>query len=57
MRARGVEHRVADGERAGVDQAHDVAGPKVRFPPLPVFAPEHFAAARSVVPGRSKQVR
>ena len=28
------------------DTVFDSAGPRVRFPPMPVFAPEHFAAAR-----------
>ncbi|MEU4385794.1 peptide chain release factor 3 [Promicromonospora sp. NPDC023805] len=39
------------------DTVFDTSGPKVRFPPMPVFAPEHFAAARVADPGRSKQFR
>jgi peptide chain release factor 3 len=30
-------------------------GPKVEFPPIPSFAPEHFAVARAVDAGRYKQ--
>ncbi|ASU85890.1 peptide chain release factor 3 [Nocardiopsis gilva YIM 90087] len=30
-------------------------GPKVEFPPIPSFAPEHFAVARAVDSGRYKQ--
>jgi len=32
-------------------------GPKVEFPPIPSFAPEHFAVARAVDSGRYKQFR
>ncbi|GAA1509545.1 peptide chain release factor 3 [Streptomyces synnematoformans] len=32
-------------------------GPKAEFPPMPTFAPEHFAVARPVDIGRSKQFR
>ncbi|EYR65138.1 peptide chain release factor 3 [Actinotalea ferrariae CF5-4] len=39
------------------DTLHDPDGPAVEFPPLPVFAPEHFLAARVADPGRSKQFR
>ncbi|MDA0563616.1 peptide chain release factor 3 [Streptomonospora sp. S1-112] len=31
------------------------AGPKVEFPPIPSFAPEHFAVARALDAGRYKQ--
>jgi len=33
------------------------AGPKVEFPPIPSFAPEHFAVARAVDSSRYKQFR
>nr|WP_225753799.1 peptide chain release factor 3 [Actinotalea sp. Marseille-Q4924] len=39
------------------DTLFDPEGPAVEFPPLPVFAPEHFLAARVADPGRSKQFR
>jgi peptide chain release factor 3 len=39
------------------DTLFDPEGPAVRFPPMPVFAPEHFMAARVADPGRSKQFR
>ncbi|UOE22199.1 peptide chain release factor 3 [Thermobifida halotolerans] len=32
-------------------------GPKVEFPPIPSFAPEHFAVARALDSGRYKQFR
>ncbi|GAB3207356.1 peptide chain release factor 3 [Marinactinospora thermotolerans] len=32
-------------------------GPKVEFPPIPSFAPEHFAVARALDAGRYKQFR
>ncbi|WP_122263626.1 peptide chain release factor 3 [Ornithinimicrobium cerasi] len=37
------------------DTLHD--GPAVRYPPLPRFAPEHFAVVRARDTGRSKQFR
>ncbi|RPF26148.1 peptide chain release factor 3 [Georgenia muralis] len=37
------------------DTLHD--GRRVEFPPLPTFAPEHFAVARAVDPSRYKQFR
>ncbi|KGM11438.1 peptide chain release factor 3, partial [Cellulomonas carbonis] len=39
------------------DTLYDPEGPAVRFPPMPVFAPEHFLSARVADPGRSKQFR
>lgn len=39
------------------DTLYDPDGSAVEFPPLPVFAPEHFLAARVADPGRSKQFR
>ncbi|MBO1750519.1 peptide chain release factor 3 [Actinotalea sp. BY-33] len=39
------------------DSLYDGGGPPVVFPPMPVFAPEHFVAARAADPGRSKQFR
>ncbi len=39
------------------DTFFDPAGPAVRFPPMPAFAPEHFAVASVRDPGRSKQFR
>ena len=33
------------------------AGPKVEFPPIPSFAPEHFAVARAADSSRYKQFR
>lgn len=39
------------------DTLFDPAGPAVRFPPMPAFAPEHFAVASVRDPGRSKQFR
>jgi peptide chain release factor 3 len=39
------------------DTLYDPAGPAVRFPPMPAFAPEHFLTARVADPGRSKQFR
>jgi peptide chain release factor 3 len=39
------------------DTVYDPTGPPVEFPPMPVFAPEHFAVARVRDPGRSKQFR
>jgi peptide chain release factor 3 len=39
------------------DTVYDPSGPAVRFPPMPVFEPEHFAVARVADPGRSKQFR
>ncbi|KGM13146.1 peptide chain release factor 3 [Cellulomonas bogoriensis] len=39
------------------DTLYDPDGPPVEFPPMPVFAPEHFLAARAADPGRSKQFR
>ncbi len=39
------------------DTLFDPAGVAVRFPPMPAFAPEHFAVASVRDPGRSKQFR
>jgi peptide chain release factor 3 len=39
------------------DTLFDPAGDPVRFPPMPAFAPEHFAVASVRDPGRSKQFR
>ncbi|MCL3861845.1 peptide chain release factor 3 [Actinotalea sp. K2] len=39
------------------DTLYDQDGPHVQFPPMPVFAPEHFISARVADPGRSKQFR
>lgn len=39
------------------DSVHDPQGPPVRFPPMPLFAPEHFALATVRDPSRSKQFR
>jgi peptide chain release factor 3 len=39
------------------DTLFDPDGPPVEYPPLPVFAPEHFLGARVADPGRSKQFR
>lgn len=39
------------------DTLYDPDGPPVTFPPMPVFAPEHFMAARVADPGRAKQFR
>ena len=39
------------------DTLFDPAGKPVRFPPMPAFAPEHFAVASVRDPGRSKQFR
>lgn len=39
------------------DTLFDPTGPPVRFPPMPAFAPEHFAVASVRDPGRSKQFR
>jgi len=39
------------------DTLFDADGPHVRFPPMPAFAPEHFAVASVRDPGRSKQFR
>ena len=45
------------GALAVGDTLYDPQGPAVRFPPMPVFAPEHFIAARVADPGRAKQFR
>jgi len=37
------------------DTLHD--GPRVEFPPIPSFAPEHFAVVRSADSGKHKQFR
>lgn len=39
------------------DTLFDPDGPSVRYPPMPAFAPEHFAVASVRDPGRSKQFR
>ena len=39
------------------DSLFDESGPKVKFPPIPSFAPEVFATARPVDTGKSKQFR
>jgi len=39
------------------DTLYATPGPAITFPPMPVFAPEHFITARSADPGRSKQFR
>ncbi len=39
------------------DTLFDPDGPPVTYPPMPVFAPEHFAAARAADPSRAKQFR
>ncbi|HEY3437235.1 MAG TPA: peptide chain release factor 3, partial [Actinotalea sp.] len=39
------------------DSVHAQEGRPVVFPPMPVFAPEHFVAARAADPSRSKQFR
>jgi len=39
------------------DTLFDPEGSHVRFPPMPAFAPEHFAVASVRDPGRSKQFR
>ncbi|UFU06770.1 peptide chain release factor 3 [Ruania halotolerans] len=39
------------------DTLYDAAGPAVTFPPMPVFEPEHFAAARVADPSDSKKFR
>lgn len=39
------------------DSLYDPDGPAVTYPPMPVFAPEHFLAARVADPGRAKQFR
>ncbi len=39
------------------DTLFDPTGAPVRFPPMPAFAPEHFAVASVRDPGRSKQFR
>lgn len=39
------------------DTLYDPDGPKVTFPPMPAFAPEHFMVAQAADPGRSKQFR
>lgn len=39
------------------DTLYDPDGPAVTFPPMPVFAPEHFMVARAADPSRSKQFR
>ena len=39
------------------DTLYAADGPAIRFPPMPVFAPEHFITARVADPGRSKQFR
>ena len=39
------------------DTLFDPEGAHVRFPPMPAFAPEHFAVASVRDPGRSKQFR
>ncbi|GAA4289065.1 peptide chain release factor 3 [Georgenia daeguensis] len=58
-----VEHAYP-GDVVGLVNASDLqvgdtlyAGPAVRFPPLPAFAPEHFTVARAVDAGRYKQFR
>ncbi|MBL0884833.1 peptide chain release factor 3 [Myceligenerans indicum] len=39
------------------DSLYAPDGPAVRFPPMPAFAPEHFALARVKDPGQSKKFR
>jgi len=39
------------------DSLFDETGPKVKFPPIPSFAPEVFATARPVDTAKSKQFR
>ena len=39
------------------DTVHATQGRGVVYPPMPVFAPEHFVAARAADPSRSKQFR
>ena len=39
------------------DTLYETDGPKVQYPPMPVFAPEHILSARVADPGRSKQYR
>ncbi|WP_344104813.1 peptide chain release factor 3 [Myceligenerans crystallogenes] len=39
------------------DSLFEPDGPAVRFPPMPAFAPEHFALARVKDPGQSKKFR
>ena len=39
------------------DSLYSPEGRPVTFPPMPAFAPEHFVAARSADPSRSKQFR
>ncbi|MBO0609135.1 peptide chain release factor 3 [Myceligenerans salitolerans] len=39
------------------DSLYEPGGPPVRYPPMPAFAPEHFAAARAKDPSKSKQFR
>lgn len=39
------------------DTLFDPQGRPVTFPPMPVFAPEHFMTARVADPGRAKQFR
>ena len=39
------------------DTLYDEAGPSVKFPPIPAFAPEVFATARPVDTGKTKQFR
>jgi len=39
------------------DSLFDETGPRVKFPPIPSFAPEVFATARPVDTGKSKQFR
>jgi len=45
------------GALAVGDTVYSPDGPSVQFPPMPIFAPEHFIAARVRDPGRSKQFR
>ncbi|HUE96161.1 MAG TPA: peptide chain release factor 3 [Longimicrobiaceae bacterium] len=52
------------GDVVGLVNARDLrlgdtlyAGQAVEFPPIPSFAPEHFATARAVDPSRHKQFR
>ncbi|TGO03777.1 peptide chain release factor 3 [Serinibacter arcticus] len=39
------------------DTLYSPDGPPAQFPPMPAFAPKHFAVARVADPGRSKQFR
>ncbi|MFW7415854.1 peptide chain release factor 3 [Demequina sp. SO4-18] len=39
------------------DTIYDPSGKPVSYPPMPAFAPEHFAVGRARDPGRSKQFR